>query len=262
MKPALLSIILALLLSSCSSFIHNYTYMPLQPNQPAFEKGGEAHATATTGISHSEFQGAVSPIKYLSLKGSYFGGFIGQKSFNYGGGVYAPLFSVQQWKAYASADYYIGEGNIGGARQYAPMVGGKMLDIFNVYYTSNTQQLAFYLTRKKNNLDERMGVIAAATQINYRNLYRSLRYSTSSFSLNSEQLHFVDRKNITVAGYGFYFFYHIGKYSKHFYAQFIGGYQPTSHFTEQMKEHKNSNQQSHFQLKYTPTFSLALGFRL
>lgn len=260
MKTTILNLLIIIIFGSCG-LIHNYTYIPLQPNTPAFTDKGEKKLVATTGISHSEFQGAVSPLKFIAFKGSLFTGYNGQWAYNYGASVYTPLFKINNTKIYTSLSLLRGEGNIMGTYEYTPVTGYRSVYNFDNYYTNNTGQITLYLANRSGDYEEKIGVSVYITQVDYRNLYRTFRYYYNSPTNPSTSIN-MEKQNIYAEGYGFQAFYHYGKWKNRVYAQIIGGIQPTSRFANQLNEDRDTRFKNSFTFNYQPSFSFAIGIKL
>ncbi len=261
MKPTLLFLVLIILLSSCSSLIHNYTYIPLQPNEPAFTEKTPIKITGANGVSHTELQIATSPIKHLSLTSSSFFGYMGQWAYNYGVGGYYKILSLKNLDVYSSLSFSRGEGNIAFSRRYSPFLGGTSSDVFNTYYTNNTGKLSVYLIDNHDSYERKYGFILSKTYTHFTTLFHNFEWLYSRNSSNNIY-RTLDRKNITFEGYGVYFFYHYGKRGKKFYTQIIGGMQPISRVSDQLFDDLNSKNKNRFAFDRIPTLSFAIGWKL
>jgi hypothetical protein len=261
MKLTLLFLSILILFSSCSSLIHNYTYIPLQPNEPAFTERTPIKITGANGVSHTELQIATSPVKYLSLTGSSFFGYMGQWAYNYGAGGYYKILSLKNVDFYTSLSFSRGEGNIAFSRRYSPFLGGTSTNIFNTYYTNNIRNLSVYFIDNREGYEKKYGFILSKTHTQFTNLFHHFDWIYSQNSSNNTS-RTLDRENITFRGYGVYFFCHYGKIGKRFYAQIIGGLQPTSKVSDQLFDDLYSKNKNRFAFDRTLTLSFAIGWKL
>jgi hypothetical protein len=234
------------------------------PNEPAMTRRGEWKVNATMGISHSEFQGSVSPLKYLSINSSYFTGYRGQYAYEYGVGIYVPVFRLNTHRIFTSASISKSVGHIGGQYQLAALGGGIEYLNLNNDYTCNNYQFSIYYIKKSENASDKQAKKLGIT-LKLHDIFYSKLYKSSSFMYMSTQpisLKKIDKTNISVIGNSLTLFYHFEPEGTPFYVQYIGGLVPQSHLAENINLDRNNQAKTKFKIRNAFNFGISIGLKI
>lgn len=246
-------IALTVLISGCAQ--HNYSYIPLMPNEPAFSYKGQFKTSGAVGFNHIEGQAAFSPINHVSILAGGFRGTDKQWSSEYGAAGYYD-FNIGYKKLFLSTGCTLGEGEVRGE------VIDEQIDHnystyerINGYYQSVNFQTSLYFHLNKKNPLQILGIVFKHSRINYSYLIKD--YILKLQYLNLFEYNGFHENNLMVTGNYFMLFGHMESRRHPFYFNWQFGVKPTSKITELVDKSQTGNL-----VPNELALNMALGIRL
>lgn len=225
-------------MSGCAE--HNYSYIPLMPNELAFTNGGQFKAGGTVSFNHIEGQAAYSPINHVSLLASGFRGTDKQWSSEYGASGYYG-FNIGRRKVFFSAGCTFGEGEVRGeVKTGIPSYNStfREYEYINGYYRSTNFQTALYF-HYDNNPKQVLGFVFKHSMVNYNYLIKDYLIKSSDYTLY--RFAGLNEHNLMISGDYLAFFGHIEPLEIPFYFNWQIGIKPISKVAEFIENNHTSN---------------------